>query len=62
MKRNVLSLLATTLMLSSCTYSVSMQHSVGSTDTQEESQAASPTISPDINIPITPGSGLGMKK
>jgi hypothetical protein len=49
-------------MLTSCTYSVSMQHSVGSTDTVDEEQAASPTVSPNINIPVTPGAGLGLGK
>ena len=46
------------LCLTSCTYSVSMQHSVGSTDTVDEDQAASPTVSPTITVPVTPGSNL----
>lgn len=37
------------LILVGCTYSISMQHSVGSTDTVEESQTATPNISPTIS-------------
>ena len=44
--------------LTGCTYSVSMQHSSGSTDTLDENQAASPTVSPTITVPVAPGSGL----
>ena len=61
MKHLFVSLLMS-LCLTSCTYSVSMQHSVGSTDTVDEEQAASPTVSPNINIPVTPGAGLGLGK
>lgn len=50
------------LFLTSCTYSVSMQHSVGSTDTVDEQQTASPDVSPTVNVPVAPGAGLGLSK
>jgi hypothetical protein len=40
------------LLLNACTFNVSMQHSEGSTDTQTENQAASPTVSPNVSIPL----------
>lgn len=40
------------LLLSSCTYSVAMVHSVGSTDEIDETQSASPTVSPSLSIPM----------
>jgi hypothetical protein len=40
------------LLLTACTYSVAMVHSVGSTDDIEESQTASPDISPTLSIPM----------
>jgi hypothetical protein len=40
-------------MFAACTYSVSMQHSVGSTDTVDENQSASPTVSPELTIPLS---------
>ena len=61
MKHLVFSL-AMSLCLVSCTYSVTMMHSEGSTDTLDENQAASPNVSPNIDIPITPGAGLGLSK
>lgn len=55
-------LISILVLLTSCTYSVSMQHSVGSTDTVDEKQDASPNVAPNVNIPITPGAGLGLSK
>lgn len=43
------------VLLASCTYSVAMQHSVGSTDTVEETQEASPTVYPTISVPLAGG-------
>lgn len=43
-------------MLMGCTTNISMIHSdqsPGSTDTLEDTQDASPTVSPNINIPLT---------
>jgi hypothetical protein len=42
-------------ILNSCTYNVSMVHSEGSTDTMDETQTASPTVSPNVNIPVNTG-------
>jgi hypothetical protein len=39
-----------------------MMHSEGSTDTLDENQAASPNVSPTVNIPVTPGAGLSVAK
>ena len=41
------------LLLTSCTWSVTMMHSVGSTDDIEESQTASPNVSPNVSVPIS---------
>ena len=43
--------LSACLALSSCTVSISQFHSEGSTDTLDEQQTATPTVSPDITIP-----------
>jgi len=40
------------LALNSCTYSISMQHSEGSTDTVEEEQTANPNIAPNLTLPL----------
>ena len=50
------------MMLTSCSYSVSMQHSVGSTDTLDEAQTTSPNVSPTVTVPLTPGSSIGITK
>ena len=52
----------TSLILNSCTYSVTMMHTEGSTDTLDEAQTSEPNISPNVNIPLTPGAGLGLTK
>lgn len=49
-------LLASVLFLmavTSCTYSVTMMHSEGSTDTLDENQTTDPTVTPTINVPIS---------
>lgn len=49
--------------MTACTYNVSMSHtSGGSTDTMDENATNTPTVSPCINIPLTPSSGLQIKK
>lgn len=60
--KNLFILLLMSLSLTSCTYSVSMMHSEGSTDTLDENQTADPNISPTVNVPVTPGAGLGLNK
>ena len=52
-----------TFLCKGCTYNVSMSHtSGGSSDLMEETASNSPDVSPNINIPITPGAGLGLSK
>lgn len=42
-------------ILTSCTYSVNLIHTQGSaSDVLDEDQRAEPTVSPTMNIPITP--------
>jgi hypothetical protein len=42
------------LVLNSCTVSMTMSHSeAGANDTEEESQATTPTVSPNINVPVS---------
>ncbi len=43
------------LIMSACTYSITMIHSEGSTDTLDEAQTASPTVSPNVNVPVSTG-------
>lgn len=38
------------ILLTSCTYSINMIHSEGSTDSLSESQAADPNINPNIDL------------
>ena len=49
------------LTLTSCSYSITMVHSEGSTDTflklKQQTQQQ-----PTLNIPVTPGAGLGLSK
>ena len=58
--KNLFILLLMSLSLTSCTYSVSMMHSEGSTDTLDENQTADPIIITTFNVPDTPGAGLGL--
>ena len=47
-------------MMTACTYSINMIHSEGqATDMVDENQAASPTVSPTISIPLTAGQPVG---
>ena len=43
------------LLLQACTYSITMIHSEGSTDSLDENQTASPTVSQDIKVPVRSG-------
>lgn len=49
-------------MLTSCSYSITMMHSSGSTDTLDEAQTTSPDVSPTVTVPLTPGSSIGITK
>ena len=41
--------------LTACTYNVSMSHVSGSaTDTMDDAQTTTPTVSPNISIPVKP--------
>jgi hypothetical protein len=47
--------------LSACTYNVSNAQTTGEgTDTIEDSATNTPTVSPDITIPVTPGAAVGI--
>jgi len=49
------------LLCKSCTYNVSMAHTQGQADDVIDDTASNtPNVSPNVNIPITPGSGLGL--
>lgn len=50
------------MCLTSCSYSITMMHSEGSTDTLDEAQTTSPDVSPTVTIPMTPGSSIGITK
>ena len=43
------------MTFTSCTYSINMIHSKGSTDTLDEQQTSNPNISPTITAPVIPG-------
>lgn len=56
-------LLMNLMFLVSCTYNVSMAHTQGiATDTIDDTASNTPNVSPTINIPVTPGSALGLGK
>lgn len=48
---NYIYLVGIAILLTACTYSITMVHSRGSTDVVDENQAASPDISPTVSIP-----------
>lgn len=51
------------LLLTSCTFNVSMAHTEGTaTDTIDDTASNTPTVSPTVNVPVTPGAGLGLYK
>lgn len=56
-------IIAFSCLLSSCTYNVSMAHTQGTaTDTIDDTASNTPNVSPVVNIPITPGAGIGLTK
>lgn len=59
---NCLTMAALSVMMSSCTQSITMMHSSGSTDTLDEAQTTSPDVSPTVTVPLTPGSSIGITK
>lgn len=49
--------------MTSCTYNVSMAHTSGTADDVIDDTASNtPNVSPTINVPVTPGAGLGLTK
>lgn len=55
--------IALSCLLSACTYNVSMAHTQGTaTDTIDDNASNTPTVSPVVNIPITPGAGIPLIK
>lgn len=48
-------ILALCLMCTACTYSITIVHSSGSTDTLDEALTNTPDISPTLTIPLTSG-------
>ena len=49
--------------MTSCTYNVSMAHTEGTaTDTIDDTASNTPNVSPTVNVPVTPGAGLGLYK
>ena len=61
--KKALTSLVIALCLSSCTYNVSMAHTSGTAeDVIDDNLTNTPDVSPTVNIPVTPGSGLGVTK
>lgn len=64
MKKFVLTtttLFALAIMMTACTYNVSMAHtSGGSTEEMDEALTNTPNISPNVTVPVTPGSNLSI--
>lgn len=59
----MISILSLMTFLASCTYNVTMSHtSGGSTENIEDTASNTPNIAPTINVPVTPGSSLGVSK
>lgn len=49
------------LALNSCTYNISMAHTEGqATDVIDDTASNTPNVSPTVNVPVTPGAGLGL--
>lgn len=65
MKNFVLITTMLTMMtcMTACTYNVSMAHTSGTADDVIDDTASNtPNVSPTVNIPVTPGAGLGLTK
>jgi hypothetical protein len=53
--------LMTFIFVTGCTQTITMVHTQGKADdVVDETSTASPTVTPTINVPITPASGLGI--
>ncbi len=51
------------ILLSGCSYNISMAHTSGiADDVIDDTASNTPNVSPTINIPVTPGAGLGLTK
>jgi hypothetical protein len=49
--------------VTSCTQTMTMVHTSGTaSDVVDETSSAEPNVSPTINVPVTPGAGLGLGK
>lgn len=49
--------------LTSCTYNVSMAHTQGTaTDTIDDTASNAPNVSPNVTVPLTPGSEIKVTK
>jgi hypothetical protein len=56
-------IMATAVVAVSCTYNVSMAHTEGmADDVIDDTASNTPNVSPTVNVPITPGAGLGLSK
>lgn len=61
--RNLLLSMTILMGTASCTYTVSMAHTQGTAENvADDTSTASPNVSPNIDIPVTPGAGLGLPK
>jgi aconitase A len=50
------------IILTSCTFNVSMAHTSGTAaDVIDDTATNTPNVSPTVTIPMTPGSVLGLK-
>ncbi len=49
---NYIYLVGIAIMLTACTYSITMVHTKGSSDVVDEAQTATPDISPTLSLPI----------
>ena len=48
------------ILFTGCSYNISMAHTSGqATDTIDDAASSTPTISPNLVIPVTPGSAIG---
>ena len=49
--------------LTGCTYNVSMAHTSGTaTDTIDDNASNTPNVSPNVTVPLTPGSEIKVTK
>lgn len=61
--RKAFAIISLCVSLSSCTYNVSMAHTSGyADDVIDDTNSNTPNISPNVTIPLTPGSSIGITK